>query len=545
MLAFVHRQQRLRVLCVIALLSPVVFVAAPLARVESLSGALNQVLSSSPGEWDDLFGAFFRTVGIALVTALFASVIGLMAALATVTRYQVFSRLANALLLLPFFLGQAVEALLARQVLSMNWDRWQTTDWPQWAALGLIAALKALRFGALFAVVFANVLVTTPRGGPDFVAVHALSRRDLVRDVLVPRALTAFRLCCCLAFAAAMVEDGVAALVFRASPGNGLELLDQWGMRQQQTLSLASPQAARDLSGVLFGAQFVLCLVLTGMLFLAGRPLASLCVMGRRRDLDPGRRSLRETAAMTALILFAGVQALGIVWVALTQLGSMDLAFLQSLSAFSRTLALGIASALVATVVAALLAVGCSLAWPVVCTSLTSGAVALLVMALLLTATPPFYLVLASHDWAWVMLEVRVVEVTWMFSHIVFLLPLLFAFFLVAHFAVRGAEVELQLLHHVPLGPLLKASYFRRFRSTYALGALCAFALIWNEHAINLAFSDVVPSFAAELQRAMQGRAANVGRAAACAVFSLLLGGVLVWVVSRRGGVVPREKVVP
>jgi ABC-type sugar transport system permease subunit len=520
----------LRLVCAGGLALPFLFLLPPLLRVDRFSDAISYMLTPTVGASEDFIGAMLRTVAVSLATAIGASLLGLIAALATLEGNRGLSRATRILLILPFFLGEAVLAFVFRQALQVGSNPAQTTDWPSVSALAIIVALQVLRLGCLFAVVFASLIYNADRQGVDFACVHGLSRNRFVRDVVLPPLTVTFQLLCCMAFVVATVENAIAGLVFRASPGNGLELLGHWASRQYNMMAVSSPGGARDVITLFSCLEFVLTLFLGLLLFLLARPVVGIATMfesASKSALRLLRPRWHEVAALLLLRLFAILLVCGVFGIAIVHWSEVGRDFFLRLPHLVSTILLGILTGGLSTLLAASLAIACSMAWPSSFSHPSRLAVLVLVSALLLSAVPHNYLLLATYDWAFGILQTRAETAAWMIGHTSLLLPLLFAFFIVTHLSIRSEEIDFQWVHRVSFRQFAVLSYGRRFAGSYLLGALCAFALLWNEHAVNSTFSSSVPSFASELTRALDGRVASIGAASLYSVTSLLIGLIL------------------
>ena len=516
----------MRLVCLTGLCLPLLFLSPPLLRIEDFRVAINAVFTLHPGEIEELSGALWRTILLSLVVAFGSALTGLVASLAVVHIRNGLSRAGSVLLILPFFLGEAVIAFAMRQMLDSQWRLTQTTEWHPYFVLAIIATSQVLKFGSLFAFILTMQSGRSGLNRDDFAMAHGLSRRRYIRDVILPKVTSTFQVCSCMAFAATMVENTTAAIVFRASSGNHLELLTHWTARQYSLISKSSPQLARDFATVVSGVEFFATLLLGIAVFLAARPIARIVapLAPERQFASVHRPRAHEFAALFLLLGYACLLVAAVIMIFYSQRHEMSADLFMSLVPFGTTSALGIVVGVITAALAALLAALCWMSWPRAFAVLSLISLLALSCALLMSAVPSTYMLLATYDWAFAVLRTRHGLVAWMVGHAATVLPLLFGFFIVTHFSVKAAEMDFQRAHNVPVRYVMNQAFLRRFLFTYVLGAFCAFSLVWNDQTINSAFSSSVPSFASALDLALEGRAASMCVAAACSTISLVIG---------------------
>lgn len=519
------KQLALRVACVLGLALPAVFYTRSLASFGSFADAFGALLALSPPAIEEMTGAAWRTVFVSIVSAFGAGALGLLAGQCAVGSGRGLSRLGLLLLLIPFFLGEAVTGFIMRWVLDNPRAGLHTTEWPPLVALSMIAANQILRFGALFAFVMVSQCALVDRDRVEFAVVHRLERGKFLRDSVLPGLITTFQLCCCLAFAASMLENTLAMTVFRASPGNQLELLSHWTTRQYLGILKSDPQLARDFAVLLAGLEFAATLLLGWLVFVLARPIAR--VLSQCFLEWPGairRASWREFLALRLLQGYAGLLLGVLAALVAGHHADFEPQIVFALIPFFLTVVLGLAAGMMSAGLACIFAVLCSLAWPTPFAGLTRTSTLVLAVSVLLSAIPTVYVLLTVYDWALAVLKTQYGLGSWLCGHIVSILPLLFSFFVITHFAVRTIEMDFQSVHLVRLDFLVYRSFVQRFFPTYLLGAFCAFALVWNDYTINSALNTAVPSFASALDMALEGRSANKGMAIACSILSLAIG---------------------
>ncbi len=516
----------MRLVCLVSLALPLLFLILPLLRLDRLFVAIDAALSLSPGDIEELFGASWRTVLLSMAVAFGSASIGLVASLGVVHARKGLSRAGGIMLILPFFLGEAVIGFVMRRALDTQWSTVRTTDWPALAVLAVIVATQALRFGSLFAFIMITRYTLIGRNREDYAVVHGLSRSRFIRDVVLPSVTSTFQVCCCMAFAATMIENTTAAIVFRASPGNHVELLTHWTTRQFSLISKSSPQLAHDFVAVVGGVEFAATLMLGVAVFVVARYVIRVVAAIVPAGQFPTSLAPRwhEVAALRMLQTYAAAVVAAVVLIVWSLRHEMDLEMILALAPFRLTTALGILVCILTSVFSGLLAILCSMSWPIAFAGLTRGVVVVLASALLLSALPTSYMLQATYDWALAVLRNDHGVVAWVVGHVATISPLLFGFFIVAHFSVKAIEMDFYRAHEVPIRHVVARSFVKRFLFTYVLGAFCAFSLVWNDHTINSAFSSDVPSFASALDRAMEGRTSNLSVAAICSALSLLIG---------------------
>lgn len=530
-----NRQLALRAVSVLGFALPVVFYSRSLASFGSFTDAFAALLALSPPAMEEMTGAAWRTVFVSIVSAFGAGSLGLVAGQCAIGSGRGLSRPRLLLLLIPFFLGEAVTGFIIRWALDNPWVGIHTTEWPPFIALSLIAANQMLRFGALFAFVMASQCALVDHVRIEFAVAHQLERGRFLRDSVLPDLIATFQLCCCLAFAASMLENTLAMTVFRASPGNQLELLSHWTTRQYQGILKSDPQLARDFAILLASLEFAATLLLGWLVFVLARPIAR--VLSKCLLEWPGailRPSWRELLALRLLQGYAGL-LLGALAVLITaRRADFEPEIVLTLIPFLSTVAWGLAAGVISAGLACIFAVLCSLAWPTPFAGLGRTSTLVLAVSVLLSGIPTVYVLLTVYDWVLAVLKTQYGLESWLCGHIVSILPLLFSFFLITHFAVRTIEMDFQAVHQVRLDFLVYRSFVQRFFPTYLLGAFCAFALIWNDYTINSALNTAVPSFASALDMALEGRSANKSMAVACSVLSLAIGSLCALGLSSR-----------
>lgn len=530
-----NRQLALRAVCILGFVLPAVFYTHSLASFGSFTDAFAALLELSPSAIDEMTGATWRTIFVSIVSALGAGSLGLVAGQCAIGSGRGLSRTGVLLLLIPFFLGEAVTGFIMRWALDNQWVGVHTTEWPSFIALSLIAANQILRFGALFAFVMVSQCALVDHARIEFAVAHRLERGKFLRDSVLPDLITTFQLCCCLAFAASMLENTLAMTVFRASPGNQLELLSHWTMRQYQGVLKSDPQLARDFAVLLAGLEFASTLLLGWLVFVLARPIAR--VLSKCLLEWPGailRPSWRELLALRLLQGYAGLLVGALAVLITVHRTDFELEIVHVLISFSSTVALGLVAGMISAGLACIFAVLCSLAWPTAFAGLTRTSTLVLAVSALLSAIPTVYVLFTVYDWTLAVFKTQYGLESWLCGHILSILPLLFSFFLITHFAVRTIEMDLQAVHQVRLDFFVYRLFVQRFFPTYLLGAFCAFALIWNDYTINSALNTAVPSFASALDMALEGRSANKSMAVACSILSIAIGFLCAFGLSSR-----------
>lgn len=376
------------------------------------------------------------------------------------------------------------------------------------------------QFGFLFAYLFWLNIQNAPNRIKDYSTAARLSRFEKIRDIILPRAKNQIILLLFIGFIFSFYEDSKSQFIFRASQGTGTELINHWLYRTYQSNLLINPEYANQsifkTGLIVFSITILLFLVLGSLTLLSFKLFSKIKSSGEKNDSKKHSSASSVIAAISIAVILAPV---------LFALLKSEYHFSDNVFSITFPFALTIIAAFAATLLAIIFGISSRLSFTKLLSGFSSKSLLYFLSIFLLQIIPPLCIVLCGFIWlSWVGYNSDLlIYSVWIFGHCILTLPLLGSFVLTTHFSVTKNELNYLAAYEISGSSIVQYSFLKRFKAEYILTLLFAFTFIWNDAGLNMVLSDMIPSFAANLQMLFIGRAADYSKATNFVLVALVL----------------------
>lgn len=481
-------------------------------------------LASLAGEGDSMREPLIRSLLYAISTSLFATSFALLISL-LLKSMSLYSKAALLLscLLLPVIAGTISSAFIWKIVLG---------DHPFFfhsPAIKLITTslIHFWQYGSLFVYIFwlNEQVIAEPR--QKYSSILRTSSFERIRDFVLPAQKNLFILLYIVGFITFFYDDTAMELIFKGSRGTHTEMIGQWLLRTYHSKSMISPSYGfSNISGYSFVVFIIAFLGICLLGLVVTKVFDALTLFYQPLKLIPefGRKTAYLVLAILLIIIL-----LPVLITVLSYVSSISI----DLRMFLFPLFMTLIASIFATVTAIEFAIGCRLVFKKWLNSLNSRSLLGITVLLLLLLAPPIVMLLCGFQWMQIVgyTNPSYVYVVWVLSHVVLSFPLLAAFAVAMHFRRNNKMIDYSGVINSGIWEKKRDIFYKTFRADYLLILLLAFCSIWNESTINNVLSDLVPSFASEINKTISGKSEDftVGVQYLLVALSLSIVSILVW----------------
>ena len=474
-----------------------------------------------------------RSIVFAVVSSILTVPTAFLAAVAVRNVGLSLSRVFS-LALLPALLGSVAVAFSAK-LFVMQWPLMQALvgarEWfPTWGSMLLV---QGIQFGPLFTYLFFLSLRNIQTAPLDFATVSHLTSWEKLREVYWPDSRNLAALLTLFAMIEGLQEYSKFYLILHASAGTDMELASHRLLRYYTYYAPADPALATHVVLAISGIFVLFGIAATALTvpFTVGTIDRLVIALGKlggpssetRRFLSMAIAGLLLVVSFSPLLAVAPYLFVGR-WI--------------TLEAFIRSIEFTGVTTLIVTALAICFGVASRLAFPERLERFGRQSLVILLALYMTLVLPPIAIAFCGFDWISLLggglRSSMLVLTVWVIGQIVLAFPIVSSFVLVTHFRLKTSEIQFQEISKASPMEVLHFSFWKRFRADYALIALFAFSLVWNEGTLSSIISGLsrdVPSVAVRLLERVDGRAASYNESANLMLISLVpvLPVLLLW----------------
>lgn len=304
-------------------------------------------------------------------------------------------------------------------------------------------------------------------------------------------------------------EDAKNQFIFKASEGTGTELITHWLYRTYHSALLIKPEFAVSTT---FGKSILIFLAAVVCFVLGGGVVGYVI-----KKLTQARVSLGSSEVSSSPIarnVFFCLALAGTIGPVIIAIGMLQFSDPSGLSILAGPVLITFVAAALSSLSAIIFAVVSRVGWKRQLGDFNRVSLLFLAGIYLLQLVPPLVISIIGFRWLKTFgysSDIGIV-VVWVIGHILVSFAVLASFVVYLHFSVRTAELEYLFAYRIPMKSIVVTSFLKRFKLQYILTFLFALSFIWNEAVINRVLSDKIPSFAANLEMLVTGKASDYSK---------------------------------
>jgi ABC-type sugar transport system permease subunit len=453
----------------------------------------------------------------------------------SIFRYSIDQKLSPlvSIFLFPVLLGNTSIAFIFWNLFKTNGVLEMLSEYQSFWQNILLAFIHCWQYSFLFAFLIWLNLQFIKKNVLQYSEVAKLSSFELIRDVLFPSCRNLITILSVISFTFAFYQDAFSKFIIRASLGNSTELVTGWLFRMyNNALSIDVNFAFEKVIGPII-ITFILC---TTIYF------SNLLLLPKAINFISNGKN-KSSKLLYLIPLFNKKKVLVYVVVIIAIVLSPIISNILSTYANGLSFKNDILTTLIPVFIASSLSTTISIFISILLRfgfksfmdsfNIKSNTLILIIFMLLLIPSILVYLAGYKLVGLFSMNNSLSVYFVWLSSHIMLIIPLLTSFLIATHFSVSNRELDFHVISKASILEIIKSSFLKRFWLQYLLTLIFAFSLIWNESNLNRIFSDIIPSFATNLEMAIKGRASNKAVAMAYYMISISIAflGVNIWMI--------------
>lgn len=405
-------------------------------------------------------------------------------------------------LLLPVVLGNLSTAFLFKLI----FFKYSIVPESSLSIFILSGLIYFWQYGTLFIYVFWLNQQMVSKQGLQFGKAVKLTPFESSRDLVLPRQYSLYILLSVVCYLLSFYEDIKFAFIFKSSRGNDTELISQWLNRSFHSASTVNPDFGFKY---IAGAAVIVILVALGiLLLLVGFELYVYSkILRTKRSVSFLKSIERSSSFLVYFLVFFIVTPLAIVLSNYTSIVNFNS------STLSTPFSLTVLASLAATVVAVLFSIVSRVVWKKTLSNLNKKSILFLGVILMLLLVPPLVILISGFKWMRTLAydSGSLIHIIWIAGHIILSFPLLASFSVAAHFKVQKNSIDFATAHSIGYLEQFRDLFWGPMRLDYFFLFILSFSTIWNEATINRILSDVIPSFAVELNKSITGQGTDYG----------------------------------
>lgn len=426
-------------------------------------------------------------------------------------------------LLIPMILGSTSTAFIYKIILFNSSLLYSDEE----SKFFLFSVIQYWQFGSLFVYLFWINQQFISTSVLDFATASKLNFFEKIKDIILPKQINLFLLLFMVGFIFSIFENAKISFLFKASRGTNTEIINQWLNRNYQSDSLLNIEKAfYNLSQHSIIVLIILLLTLILSVILIKKILTIITKNHTVIKLDKFNYSMVNKAVLLLLILFTLFPILKVLFI---QLKSLDF----NLNNLFPTLLLTFIASIVSCTVAILFAIFSRLAWYKILNSFNTKSMLFIMMIFSFILIPPIVTLVLTFKWMQIIgySSSNTIYLSWICGHIFLGFPLLATFSIITHFKVKNSYIDYANSSKLNLFEKITDLFLKPFSGDYILLFILSYATIWNDSTINNVLSDVIPSFATELNKTITGKSADYANGMNYLLISILLGvlSVITW----------------
>lgn len=473
---------------------------------------------------DGIIIPVIRSLVYAIIQSFFTILIALFFSTAAV-RISILSikGLLMSLLLIPTILG-SISVAFVWKMLIIDSDFAFNNSYNTFLTLGFI---QFWQYGTLCTYLFWLNQQGIFQSIWDYAKANHLSSFEKIKDIILPKQRNLFILLYILCFIFSYYEESKIHFIFKASRGNNTELINQWLNRTYQSDLLSSNAIAlHNLS------QFGFISILAALI---GLIISVLFIYIVYSKLIENRISLKFDVHKTnlfgniSIVSFSLFVVVPIVFVFVKQATNFKL----EIDKLLFPLFLTFIASFIATCIAINFGILARITFSKFLSNFNFRSLAFLITLFLMCLIPPTLVFVTGFKWMQIIgyLSDNTIYVSWIIGHIIMVFPLLTSFIIITHFKIKNDIINFLDVHRLNFFEKTRDLFLLPFSADYLLTFILAFSLIWNEGVINNILSDVISSFATELNKTVNGKSVDYATGMNYLFVSLLLAimSVLLW----------------
>jgi ABC-type sugar transport system permease subunit len=371
------------------------------------------------------------------------------------------------------------------------------------ATWSLLTLVQLWQLTPLFIYLFVMQLNTASTEMHMFSTVAGATWGERVRDVAWPHCRNLAKLLTLFAVAEGSREFVKPALILKASPGTGTEMI---AARLERNYAFWSKvDFSRAVNGTLASSLIVAAVAAVLAIVtmaVVERILRASTVAAAQSPFRMNRGKL----AVSLLLLVAAVPLYGtLVHVSPSSLPTLPWAIL------GVSVALSTVASTATVAFAVIFAIAARVAFPIRLARFDRHAIPIFLVLFAIRLVPPIAVVLCGLHWLYASdaLLATTAVFAWLAAQIILTFPLLASFGQFTHFAVSTEEISFHRVCGATPWEVARDSFFLRFKRQYLLIAVFGLAIILGEDAINAIMAFSVPSIAYELSLRIGGRSGS------------------------------------
>lgn len=430
------------------------------------------------------------------------------------------------LLLLPAMIGNTSIAFIGKLLLGQTAFVGFFIDNGNWSVFSLLVIIQCWQFGFLFLYLFWLNFQSIPKKLIEYSYSLKLSSIKRIKDIYLPYSRNLLILLFLIGFVFNFYEDAKNQFIFKASQGTNTELITHWLYRTYQSYLLGNPNLAMSKTFMQSLYIFIIAVLSFGLIaFLTNIFISSVSKTKLWSRINP-----RLSYPINVFVLCAYLVI--VIFPITISIFRLHFSDLTSLTLLVKPLLLTLIAAFSSASFAIIFGITARMAWKKVLADFNRKSNLFFIVIYLLQLIPSLVILLCGFKWlSFTGYNSEIgIWLIWIIGHTLLSFALLGSFILATHFGVKTTELEYLESYKIPFANIIKTSFLSRFKLQYILTILFSFGFIWNEAVLNHVLSDTIPSFVANLEMLINGRATDYSQASGYFLVSIVISLIIVFI---------------